>query len=107
MRKKLIKDHHQALKTLAHIQPKNAQTVLANAPASFFNVIRTLAHLMLDGSIPLEKKHKQKLMKHKHLIRKLAGSKGLKTQKIISQSGGSIFSTILKIVLPLIPSLLI
>ena len=61
MRKKLVKDNHKALETLAHIGPKQALVIINNSPNKFHRVIRTLAKFVLDGTIPLEKHHVQKL----------------------------------------------
>ena len=104
--KKLVKDHHDALKTLAHIGPKKARVIINNSPDKFLYVIRTLAKLVLDGTIPMEKHHTTKLKRHKKLIRDIAKSRGGKTKKIVNQKGGSFFKTVLTTLLPLIPLIL-
>lgn len=104
--KKLVKDNHDALKTLAHIGPKKAQVIINNSPNTFLKVIRTLAKFVLNGTIPLEKHHVKKLRRHKQVIRDVAKSKGLHTRKVVKQKGGSFFKTILSTLLPLIPMIL-
>ena len=107
MRKKLIKENHKALETLAHIGPKKALVIINNSPNKFLHVIRTLAKLVLDGTIPLEKHHVKKLQRHKKLIRDVAKSRtGQQTKDVVKQKGGSFFNTVLNTLLPLIPMIL-
>ena len=101
--KKLVKDNHGALKTLAHIGAKKAQVIINSSPNKFLHVIRTLAKFVLNGTIPLEKHHVKKLRRHKQVIRDVAKSKGLHTRKVVKQKGGSFFKTVLNTLLPLIP----
>ena len=103
MRKKLLKDNHKALETLAHIGPKKAGVIINNSPNKFLYVIRILAKFVLDGTIPLKKHHVRKLQRHKTLIRDVAkSSSGNKTKKIVMQKGGSFFKTVLNTLLPLV-----
>ena len=106
MRKKLIKDHHKALETLAHIGPKKAQIIINNSPEKFLHVIRTVAKFVLDGTIPLEEHHTKKLKRHKQVIRDVAKSRGNHTKSVVKQRGGSFFKTVLNTLLPLIPMIL-
>ena len=104
MRKNLIKNHHKALKTLAHIGPKKALVIVNNSPNKFLHVIRTLAKCTLDGTIPLEKHHVKKLQRHKQIIRDVANSRSAQqTKQVVKQKGGSFFKTVLSTLLPLIP----
>ena len=107
MRKKLVKDNHKALETLAHIGPKKALVIINNSPNKFLHVIRTLAKFVLDGTIPLEKHHVKKLQRHKRIIRDVSKSRGSRDiKKAVMQKGGSFFKTVLNTLLPLIPLLL-
>ena len=106
VRKELLKKHHRALKTLAHIGPKKAQIVIENSPAKFLHVIRILSKSVLDGTIPLETQHVKKLKRHKILIRGIANSNNKDIKKLLNQKGGSFFSSVLGTILPLIPMLL-
>ena len=106
-RKQLIKDHHQALKTLAHIGPKKALVIVNNSPHKFLHVIRAVAKSVLDGTIPLKDHHIKKLKRHKKLIRAVAQSKSAHhTRNAVKQKGGSFFKTVLNTLLPLIPMIL-
>ena len=107
MRKKLIKDNHKALETLAHIGPKKALVIINNSPSKFLLVIRILAKFVLDGTLPLEKHHVKTLKRHKNIIRDIAKSgSSKKTKKVVMQKGGSFFKTVLKTLIPLIPMIL-
>lgn len=107
MKKKLVKDNQRALQTLAHIGPKKAVVLINNSPDKFLNVIRTLAKLALDGTIPLERNHINKLKRHKQIIREVAKSRTAKqTKNAVKQRGGSFFKTVLTTLLPLIPMFL-
>jgi MinD superfamily P-loop ATPase len=107
VRKTLVKDHHKALKTLAHMGPKKALVIVNNSPNKFLHVIRTLAKFTLDGTIPLEKHHVKKLQRHKQIIRNVAKSRSARqTKEVLKQKGGSFFKTVLSTLLPLIPMIL-
>ena len=107
LRKALVKEHHKALKTLAHIGPKKAIVIVNNSPNKFLHVIRSVAKLALDGSIPLKKQHIKRLQRHKQLIRDVAKSRSARqTKEVVKQKGGSFFKTVLSTLLPLIPMIL-
>ena len=107
MKKKLVKDNHKALETLANIGPKKALVIINNSPNKFLHVIKTLAKFALVGTIPLEKHHVKKLKRHKKLIRDVAKSRsGHRIKSAVNQKGGSFFKTVLNTLLPLIPMLL-
>ena len=99
-----IKSHHGALKMLSKAKRNNAVIILKNTP-DMHKAIKALCRYILNGTLRLEKKHVKKLKPHRKFIKSLA--KG--TNKSINtkvQKGGSIFQTILKTVLPLIPAIL-
>lgn len=107
VKKQLVRDNHKALQTLAHIGPKKAVVLINNSPNKFLHVIRTLAKLALDGTIPLERNHVKKLKRHKQLIREIAKSRTARqTKNAVKQNGGSFFKTVLSTLLPLIPMFL-
>lgn len=99
-----IKSHHGALKLLSKTKRKNLIVILKNTP-ELHKAIKVLFRYILNGTIQLEKKHVKKLKPHRKFIKALADG----THKAINtkiQKGGSIFQTILKTVLPLIPAIL-
>ena len=99
-----IKSHHGAFKLLSKAKRKNVIIILKNTP-KMHKAIQVLCRYILNGTIQLENKHVKKLKPHRKFIKALADG----TQKAINtkiQKGGSIFQTILKTVLPLIPAIL-
>lgn len=101
----LIKPHYNALKLLSKAKKGHYKIIIDNTP-SLPQIIKHLAKYILNGTIKLERKHVMKLKPHKKLIRKL--SSGSKTTiKAAVQKGGSIFQTILKTILPLLPTLML
>ena len=99
-----IKSHHSAFKLLSKAKRKNMIIILKNTPA-IHKAVKVLCRYILNGTIQLENKHVKKLKPHRKFIKALAdGSQKAINTKI--QKGGSIFQTILKTVLPLIPALL-
>ena len=89
---------------LSKAKRKNLVLILKNTP-DMHKAIKTLCRYILNGTLQLEKKHVKKLKPHRKFIKSLAdGTHSSINTKI--QKGGSIFQTILKTVLPLIPALL-
>ena len=100
----IIKSHHGALTMLAKTKKKNLPVILKNTPA-MHKAVRVLSRYILNGTPPLKSRHVKKLKPHRKFIKSLADG----THRTINtqiQKGGSIFQTILKTVLPLIPALL-
>ena len=79
---------------------------MKNTPA-MAKAIKVLCRHILNGTIKLETKHVKKLKPHRKYIRSLADGTHKAINRRVVQKGGSIFQTILKTVLPLIPALLI
>ena len=100
-----LKNHINALKMLSRSKKADYKLIVDNTP-SLSRVMKHLCRYILNGTIKLEKHHVDKLKPHKIMIRKLARS-GHKTIKTSMQKGGSIIQSIIKTVLPLLPSLLL
>lgn len=97
-----LKTHHGALKMLSKTKGKKFDLVLKNTP-SMMKAIRILFQYMLKGRLGLKAHHVKKLKKHGALIRKVADGKA-KLSHV--QKGGSIISSILSTVLPLLATIL-
>ena len=69
-------------------------------------LIKTICKCILDGRIPLEPPHIVKLKPHRNFIRYVAHD-NLNLAKKHIQTGGSIFQTVLKTVLPILSELLL
>ena len=68
--------------------------------------------MILNGDIPLNEKHIQKLQPHKHAIRKIASSTSIKNRRLLknkigkhTQAGGSMLGSVLKVVAPIFQTL--
>lgn len=99
-----LKAHHGGLKLLSRASKKNFVVILKNTPG-MAKAIKHLFRYVLNGSLQLENKHVKKLKPHRRFIKRIAESpdKSINTKV---QKGGSIFQSILKTVLPLLPALL-
>ena len=90
---------------LAKTKKKNVPVILKNTPA-MHKAVKVLSRYILNGTLPLKNKHVMKLKPHRKFIKALADGTHKTIMNTQVQKGGSIFQTILKTVLPLIPALL-
>lgn len=102
---KLIKSHHGALKMLGKSKGINYRMLIKNTP-KIVHAVQILFKYILGGQLQLKAKHVKRLTKHKAIIRKVAHSP-IKSATTHVQKGGSIISSILNTVLPLLPALLL
>ena len=87
---------------LSKAKGRKFEVVLKNTP-NMMNAIRTLFQYVLKGRFNMKPHHVNKLKKHGALIRRVAEGK----DKIVHvQKGGSIISSILSTVLPLLAAIL-
>ena len=75
-------------------------------------LVRSIFRMVLNGEIPLDEKHIQKLQPHKHAIRKIASSTSSRNRRLLKkdignhvQTGGSMLGSVLKIVAPIFQTL--
>lgn len=99
-----LKTHHGGLKLLSRAKKKNFVVILNNTPA-MAQAIKHLFRYVLNGTLKLDKKQIKKLKPHRRFIKSVAESPHKSINSKV-QKGGSIFQTILRTVLPLIPALL-
>ena len=71
-------------------------------------LVRSIFRMVLNGEIPLDEKHIQKLQPHKHAIRKIASSTSSRNRRLLKkeignhvQTGGSMLGSVLKVVAPI------
>lgn len=76
-------------------------------------LVRSIFRMILNGDIPLDEKHIQKLQPHKHAIRKIASSTSNKNRRLLKneigkhiQTGGSMLGSVLKVVAPIFQTLI-
>ena len=102
--KTAIKKHTPILRTVSKVGRKRRDTIIKNAPSSFFSTIKKIAKLLIKGGINLTDRDRKKISpKMKMLLRKIHGTKDVKNT--IVQHGDGL-GGILRVILPLIGSLI-
>lgn len=95
-----VKTHIELLRALHTLKPQYRSVLLKACNNEEINCICECIHNVLKGKIPLEENQKNKLKKHKNILRKLLCKGKSKTRKnIIIQKGGAFLPIILGSVL--------
>lgn len=103
--KRSIKKHVPILKTISKVGKKRRQTVLSNAPPSLYSAIKKICRLMIKGGISLTTRERKKITPNmKNILRTLFKTKDIKGH--VTQNGGS-FASVLRVVLPMLGSLIV
>lgn len=103
--KRVIKKHVPILKTISRVGKKRRQTVLANAPPSLYSTIKKICKLLVKGGISLSQRNKKKMTPSmKNILRTLFKTKNIKRH--VTQNGGN-FASVLRVVLPMLGSLIV
>ena len=100
----MLKRHSFIFKTLSSVRKNRRNLILKNSPTTLFTTLKLLFKGLLNGKIPLTIKQKNKLTKsHKHMIRVNSNlsTPAIKTNMLQSGEG---LSKILKVVLPILGS---
>lgn len=95
-----VRTHNDFLQALHKLKPNYKIALLKAADDSAINCICECIYNVLKGSLPISKKEKTKLSKHKNTLRELV-RKGYikKKKKIIIQKGGAFLPIILSTLL--------
>jgi hypothetical protein len=105
---KHLKNNQKYLQVLQTSKPKRRTALILHSPLSGVKAIKYLFRNILKGRITLKDKHKQQLKRHKAFIRKVGNSNLKDGHKALKQKGGGLkLGSILKTVLPLLPTLLL
>lgn len=92
--------HKHLLNALHTLKPKYQRALLKTCDEEEINCICECIHNVLQGKIPLKDQDKQKLNKHKNILRKLVHKCTHKLRKnIIIQKGGAFLPIILGAIL--------
>lgn len=84
------------LKTLSFCQKKLKREIILKAKKDFISILRDCIYNVLLGNIKLNKKEKEKLIKHKYTLRKIVKNKQTnKNRELLLQKGGSFLPIIL------------
>jgi len=104
LEKMALKRHAPILRTLSRSRKTKRNAIINGAPSSLFKAIKILHRLLVKGGINLNNAERNKIpTKARALIRKIHGSKDPK--KTILQNGEG-FSSVLRIILPIVGSML-
>lgn len=100
MMPRTVTTHQQLLRALHTLKPKYRKALLKVCSDDEINCICECIYNILLGKIPLEEKIKNKLGKHKHILRRLISKGSNKSRKrIIIQKGGAFLPIILGTIL--------
>lgn len=92
----LTEDQQSILKILLRAKPKLQKALLQNADKKLIQTLCECVLNILVGNVPVKERHKQKLARHKTLLRNIV-KKGVdwKQKKKVIQKGGTFFLSIL------------
>lgn len=95
-----VTSHKDLLRALFTLKPKYRDTLLKNCGEEEINCITECIFNVLKGKVTIKDKDKNKLKKHKSVLRKLISKGSHKTRKqIFVQKGGAFLPIILGSVL--------
>ncbi len=99
-----VKTNASTLTFLCNATPQQRKALLKTADKKLVRCICECVYNILHGNVPLSKKQKNKLIKHKYYLRNLCKKgENLKKKKIVLQKGAGIIPLILT---PILTSLL-
>lgn len=102
--KTVIRKHAPILRTLSRTSKKRRDNILKGSPQQLFSTIKKICKLLIRGGINLSSKDRKKFTpKMKNVARALHSSKNIKTAVLQHGEG---FASILRVVLPLIGSVI-
>ena len=91
MKRTPFKKHEAILRILAKGKPSVVRAIINESKTDLINLLSQCALNILNGNVPLNKRHKRRLKKYASGLRKLASKKtSLKSRKSIIQQGGFI-----------------
>ena len=91
MKRTPFKKHEAILRILAKGKPSVVRAIINESKTDLINLLSQCALNILNGNVPLNKRHKRRLKKYVTGLRKLASKKtSLKSRKTIIQQGGFI-----------------
>ena len=96
------------LQILMKCKPKIRKVILEHGPTDLLLSICESCYNVLKGTIPLSKRQKQRLSRHKKHLTDLANRKvsRLRKRRLLTQKGGNLLAALLPPVLEVLSSLL-
>ena len=102
-----IYNHSDLLKILAYSKDKYKKAILEKADKNLILAICDIIYNILNGNVYIDTVTKDKLKKHKFLLRKIIQKSPLsKKKKYLQQKGGNILSLIIPTIISTVASLL-
>lgn len=100
--------HKDLLRVLHHATPSLRKAILREADKPLVYTICELCDNTLSGNVPLTPSQKQKLIRHKVILKKLAkrGESWKIKKKALTQKGGSFLPLLLSVLAPTLGKLL-
>lgn len=99
--------HKDLLKVLAKAKPSLRKAILREAEKALVYSICEICDNTLNGNVPLKDSEKQKLRKHKKILRQLASKGGSwKKRKVQVQRGGAFVPVLLSLLAPIVGKLI-
>lgn len=101
-------EHKDLLRVLQRARPSVRKAILKEADKALVYSICELCDNTLSGNVPLTPTQKQKLKKHKTVLKKLAkrGESWIKKKKALTQKGGAFLPLLLSVLAPAIGNLI-
>lgn len=92
-----VTNNAEFLRALRSLKPKYRLALLKNTDCSSIKCICECTYNILQGKIPLSRKQRVALRRHKNVLRKLVkrGENWKKKKRILVQSGGAILPLLL------------
>lgn len=106
MTKKQLRKYSNQIITLYKSPPAIRKYLLKNAPDGLIRILSESALNLLKRNIPLTKKEKMKLKRHKNKIRQLASNKNISFKKNLMLRGGNWLRHILSPIVSFIAQML-
>jgi len=99
--------HKDLLKVLAKAKPSLRKAILREADKALIYSICEICDNTLSGNVTLKENDKQKLKKHKKILRQLASREGSwKNKKKQVQKGGALIPLLLSLLAPTVGKLI-
>lgn len=100
--------HKDLLRVLQRARPSVRKAILNDADKALVYSICELCDNTLTGNVPLTPSQKQRLKKHKTVLKRLAkrGESWIKKKKTLAQKGGAFLPLLLSILAPTLGNLI-
>ncbi len=102
----MINRNRYILSKLAKVNVKDRKAILTNAPSELFQVLNLILKMLADDKVKLSNTQKEKIKKHKGLIRRSSDLKITAIKRMLKNQRGGFIPAIIAAALPLIGPLI-